>query len=94
MIPAKTHCPLTWTLEYSGYLMSEGSTWSNYYRTMYECVDKNPDSIPMVSYSTMLKLTAMEWLVHLTTDRKNSPVQFVPNKIETTIHANAECNLC
>jgi len=28
----------------------------------------------------MLKLTAMEWLVHLTTHRKNSPVQFVPNK--------------
>jgi len=21
MIPAKTHCPLTWTLEYSGYYM-------------------------------------------------------------------------
>ena len=48
MIPAKTRCPSTWTLEYSGYLM--------------------------------LKLTAMEWLVHLMTHRKNSPVQFVPNK--------------
>ena len=35
--------------------------------------------------STMLKLTAMEWLVHLPTQRKNSPVQFVPSKVETTI---------
>jgi len=43
MIPAKTRCPLTWTLEYSGYLMSENR---GHYRTMYECVDKNPDSIP------------------------------------------------
>jgi len=43
MIPAKTHCPSTWTLEYSGYLMSDRRT---HYRTMYECVDKNPDSVP------------------------------------------------
>ena len=43
MIPAKTRCPSTWTLEYSGYLMSDHH---GHYRTMYECVDKNPDSIP------------------------------------------------
>jgi len=43
MIPAKIHCPLTWTLEYSGYLMSESR---GHYRTMYECIDKNPDSVP------------------------------------------------
>ena len=43
MIPAKTQCPSTWTLEYSGYLMSELNT---HHRTMYECVDKNPDSVP------------------------------------------------
>ena len=43
MIPAKTRCPSTWTLEYSGYLMSD---YYNYHRTMYECVDKNPDSVP------------------------------------------------
>ena len=43
MIPAKTQCPSTWTLEYSGYLMSEGYT---HHRTLYECVDKNPDSVP------------------------------------------------
>jgi len=38
-----------------------------------------------------LKLTAMDWLVHLTTHRKNSPVQFVPNKFEATTH---EYNFC
>ena len=48
MIPAKTRCPSTWTLEYSGYLMSAYRGDSRYvdYRTMFECVDKNPDSIP------------------------------------------------
>ena len=45
MIPAKTLCPSTWTLEYSGYLMSAYKGDSDY-RTMFECVDKNPDSIP------------------------------------------------
>ena len=43
MIPAKTQCPSNWTLEYSGYLMSDNRA---YHRTMYECVDKNPDSVP------------------------------------------------
>ena len=43
MIPAKTRCPSTWTLEYSGYLMS-GDHGHN--RAMYVCVDKNPDSVP------------------------------------------------
>ena len=43
MIPAKTQCPSTWTLEYSGYLMSDGK-WNGHHRTMYECVDKNSDS--------------------------------------------------
>ena len=48
MIPAKTWCPSTWTLEYSGYLMSayRGSSGNLQYRTMFECVDKNPDSVP------------------------------------------------
>jgi len=52
MIPAKTRCPSTWTLEYSGYLMSEGRLWSDHYRTMYECIDKNPDSVPGSASST------------------------------------------
>ena len=45
MIPAKTQCPSTWTLEYSGYLMSAYRD-DSHYRTMFECVDKSPDSIP------------------------------------------------
>ena len=43
MIPAKTVCPANWTLEYIGYLMSEHH---NHHRTMYECVDKDPESVP------------------------------------------------
>ena len=42
MIPAKTSCPSGWTREYYGYLMSEHI--SNR-RTMYECVDKDMESI-------------------------------------------------
>ena len=43
MIPAKAVCPTNWTLEYVGYLMSEQYSL---YRTMYECVDKDPESVP------------------------------------------------
>ena len=47
MIPAKNRCPSSWTLEYSGYLMSATSK-SGYQdrRTMFECVDGNPDTVP------------------------------------------------
>ena len=44
MIPAKTQCPTNWTLEYIGYLMSQHRGYNS--RTMYECVDKDPESIP------------------------------------------------
>ena len=44
MIPAKTQCPTNWTLEYIGYLMSEWHGRNG--RSMYECVDKDPESIP------------------------------------------------
>ena len=44
MIPAKTQCPTHWTLEYIGYLMSEYRNHDG--RTMYECVDKDPESVP------------------------------------------------
>ena len=44
MIPAKTQCPSTWTREYSGYLMSTHID-SNHHRTMFECVDRNPDTV-------------------------------------------------
>ena len=49
MIPAKTHCPSTWTLEYSGYLMSGSYAEHN---TMYECIDKSPDQVPGTASST------------------------------------------
>ena len=42
MIPAKTQCPTDWTVEYVGYLMAENRGHS---RTMYECVDKDPESV-------------------------------------------------
>ena len=45
MIPARLHCPSSWTIEYTGYLMSTSHN-SPHYRTMYECVDGNPDVIP------------------------------------------------
>ena len=44
MLPARMECPTSWTLEYSGYLMSAYAvSTTSYYRTMYECVDSNPD---------------------------------------------------
>ena len=43
VVPAKDYCPSGGTLEYSGYLMSEYIT---HYRSTFECVDKDPDSIP------------------------------------------------
>ena len=44
MIPAKTQCPTHWTLEYVGYLMS--GHYNHNSRIMYECVDKDPESVP------------------------------------------------
>ena len=43
MIPAKIYCPSKWTVEYTGYLMS--SRKDTQYRSMYECVDKDPESV-------------------------------------------------
>ena len=44
MIPAKITCPKTWTREYQGYLMSERSIHKR--NVVYECVDKDAESIP------------------------------------------------
>ena len=44
MIPAKTQCPAHWTLEYFGYLMTQHHEGEG--RTMYICVDKDPESRP------------------------------------------------
>ena len=43
MIPAKTQCPPSRTLEYTGYLMIEYKT---HYRSMFECIDQDPESTP------------------------------------------------
>ena len=42
MIPATTVCPLTWTREYYGYLMSEHD---GHYRSSYTCLDVDPESV-------------------------------------------------
>ena len=44
MIPAWTSCPTGWTREYYGYLMSTHQ--NNHYRTSFECVDKDQESVP------------------------------------------------
>ena len=43
MVPAKTTCPPSWTREYNGYLMTERY---NYHRTLFECVDQHPETVP------------------------------------------------
>ena len=42
-IPAKTSCPPNWTREYYEYLMTEHK---NHKRSMFECVDKDQESLP------------------------------------------------
>ena len=44
MIPAKANCSTGWTTEYIGYLMT--SHKDSNYRSRYECVDKDPQSVP------------------------------------------------
>ena len=58
MIPAKVHCPTNWTIEYTGYLMSEHK---NFYRSTYECVDK--DAIPAPGSDSLNADQAYLWLV-------------------------------
>ena len=43
MIPAWHHCPSQWTLEYTGYLMTDNYTHK---KATYECVDKDAASVP------------------------------------------------
>ena len=43
MIPAQYTCPQSWTREYYGYLMANRN---NYHRTMYECIDHSPQTVP------------------------------------------------
>ena len=43
VVPAMDDCPSGWTLEYSGYLMAQHYTQQ---RITFECLDKDPESIP------------------------------------------------
>ena len=43
MIPAKTVCPTSWTVEYVGYLMAVRHIHKR--NAVYECVDKDAESI-------------------------------------------------
>ena len=55
MIPAKATCPAGWTREYYGYLMSQAHKFSatdGQRRTPFECVDKDPGSVPGSEAST------------------------------------------
>ena len=49
MIPARLTCPSSWTREYYGYLMAN---WVGHRRTMFECVDQSPQSVPGSSANT------------------------------------------
>ena len=50
MVPARNSCiSSSWTLEYSGYIMTEHY---NTYRSSFECVDKDAESIPGSSSNT------------------------------------------
>ena len=44
MIPAKTTCPINWTTEYRGYLMS--SNFQHTRQNKYACLDENPEIRP------------------------------------------------
>ena len=44
MIPARISCPDTWTLEYSGYLMTLYKRGEG--RTSAKCIDKDPETVP------------------------------------------------
>ena len=49
MIPARLTCPTSWTREYYGYLMAE---YRGHHRTMFECMDQSPQSVPGSAVNT------------------------------------------
>ncbi len=54
-IPAKASCPLSWIREYYGYIMTERKGVHNSDirgRTMFECVDRDQESLPGSSADT------------------------------------------
>uniref|UniRef100_A0A1X7SUE0 Collagen IV NC1 domain-containing protein n=1 Tax=Amphimedon queenslandica TaxID=400682 RepID=A0A1X7SUE0_AMPQE len=52
MIPARTSCPSSWTIEYKGYLMTEYYGVLTKNNKVYECVDEYPESIDGSGAST------------------------------------------
>ena len=44
MVFAKTVCPSSWTREYYGYLSAERG--NNHYRSSFNCLDVNPETVP------------------------------------------------
>ena len=59
-IPAKTVCPLSWTREYYGYLMTEHD---GFHRSVYTCLDVDSESVAGEGNSTSPSL-----LFHAVTD--------------------------
>ena len=49
MIPGRFTCPDTWTVEYTGWLVSEDRT---HYRAMHICLDKTPETVPGAAANT------------------------------------------
>ena len=47
MIPAKLTCPVSWTMEYKGYLVAEHYSHAN--NVMFECVDIDREAVPGTS---------------------------------------------
>ena len=58
MIPAKTSCPTNWTAEYTGYLMA---AYYSHHRSTYECVDKDPESVPGLGAG----ISDNHWIYHV-----------------------------
>ena len=49
MIPGRYTCPDTWTVEYSGWLMSEHQ---GHRRSVHICLDKTPETVPRTEANT------------------------------------------
>ena len=67
MIPAKVSCPSSWTREYYGYIMS---AHINHYRSTFECVDEDQESVDGSGPPTV---TARFFHVEASCDGMNCP---------------------
>jgi len=57
MIPARRSCPIGWTREYEGYLMS---SYVSDMKMTYQCVDANPD---VISGKTTTKSNTLDYYI-------------------------------